>query len=282
MTEERSGQRPVPTVSIIMGAYNAASTIREALDSIVAQTFMDWEFIICDDSSSDDTLEICNAYAAAHPVRFQVLTNERNMKLSATLNRCLSVARGKFIARMDADDLSTPERLATQVLFLESHPEVDLVGSSMQRFDQAGLGGLVLPPEWPDRDTLRHAVPFCHATILARREVYEQVGGYNDSPRTARAEDLELWFDFYRLGFVGVNLREPLYLVREDAAAIRRRSAKVRWNSFLTTVNGYRMLGYPVHCYARPFFQLGKVLVPFRAQHWYRRWQARRHKAGVA
>lgn len=282
MTEERSILNSAPTVSIIMGAYNAASTIREALDSIVAQTFTDWEFIICDDSSSDDTLEICNAYVAAHPGRFQVLTNERNMKLSATLNRCLSVARGKFIARMDADDLSIPERLATQVVFLESHPDVDLVGSSMQRFDQAGLGSLVLPPEWPDRDTLRHAVPFCHATILARREVYERIGGYNESPRSTRGQDIDLWFNFYRLEFVGINLLEPLYMVREDTAAIRRRTAKVRWNSFLTMVNGYRMLGYPVYCYLVPTLQLGKALVPFQLQQRYRRWQAHRSEVGVA
>src|SRR5690606_28979693 len=102
--------------------------------------FTDWEFIICDDSSSDDTLQICREYAASHPGRFRVLTNERNMKLPAALNRCLSAARGKFIARMDADDLSTVTRLAMQVAYLESNPDVDLVGSSMQRFDHSGLG----------------------------------------------------------------------------------------------------------------------------------------------
>lgn len=282
MSEERLEQRPVPTVSIIMGAYNAASTIRAALDSILAQTFTDWEFIICDDSSSDDTLQICREYAAAHPGRFRVLTNERNMKLPATLNRCLSVARGKLIARMDADDLSTPARLALQVAFLESRPDVDLVGSSMQRFDRSGLGSLVVPVERPDRNTLRRRVPFCHATILARREVYEEIGGYNESTRTSRGQDVDLWFNFYRLEMVGFNLLEPLYMVREDAAAIRRRTATVRWNSFLTMVNGYRMLGYPIHWYVRPVLELGKVLVPFRAQQWYRRWQARRAEAGVA
>ncbi|MGF2948866.1 glycosyltransferase family 2 protein [Microbacterium alcoholitolerans] len=282
MTKEQSEKNPVPTVSIIMGAYNAASTIREALESILAQTFTDWEFIICDDNSSDSTLQICREYAAANPGRFRVLANERNMKLPATLNRCLSAARGKFIARMDADDLSTPTRLATQVAFLESHPDIHLVGSSMQRFDDSGLGSLVLPVERPDRNTLRRRVPFCHATILARREVYEQLGGYNESTRTSRGQDVDLWFNFYRLEMVGFNLLEPLYMVREDAAAIRRRTAKVRWNSFLTMVNGYRMLGYPIRWYVRPVLELSKVLVPFRAQQWYRRWQARRAEAGIA
>lgn len=271
-----------PTVSIIMGAYNAEKTIREAVDSMLAQTFTDWEFIICDDASRDSTLEICRQYAHDHPGRFQVIANERNAKLSATLNRCLAVARGKYIARMDADDISTPDRLATQVTVLDSHPSVDLVGTAMQRFGQSGLSTLVVPPARPDRNTLRQAIPFCHATILARREVYERTGGYNESPRTERGQDVDLWFEFFAMGFSGMNLTEPLYLVREDEGAIRRRTMKVRWNGFRTVVIGYRKLGYPIHWYGRPVLQLAKALVPFRVQQWYRLWQAHSSKVGVA
>ena len=270
--DERSSP---PTVSIIMGAYNAENTIREAIESILAQDFTDWEFIICDDASDDETLQICREYELLDPDRFHVLSNERNMKLPATLNRCLAVARGKYIARMDADDRSDPERLTRQVAKLESEPTIDLVGTAMQRFDSNGMGGRVVPPACPNRNTLRRSAPFCHATIVARRYVYEVVGGYNDSRRTARCEDLELWFDFYDSGFVGVNLQESLYFVREDLEAIRRRKPRTRWNSFRTTVIGYRKLGYPIYCYLRPALRLYKILVPYRLQHWYRRWQAR-------
>lgn len=264
----------IPTVSVIMGVFNAESTIRDSIESILQQDFTDWELIICDDGSSDATLDICQKYAREYPEKFRILANGRNLRLPATLNRCLEIANGKYIARMDADDISVYDRFTKQVAVLDSNPSIDLVGTSMRRFGQAGYGVLVVPPEEPDRNTLRRAIPFCHATIMTRREVYEAIGGYNDSPRTARAEDLELWFDFYQSGFVGINLNEPLYLVREDVAAIRRRTVRVRWNTFRTLILGYRKLGYPIHCYVMPFLQLGKALLPFRMQQWYRRWQS--------
>lgn len=267
-----------PAVSIIMGAYNAAKTIGEAIDSILAQEFTNWEFVICDDASDDNTLQICQEYASNYPGRFQILSNEKNQKLPATLNRCLSVAKGTYIARMDADDRSAPNRLAKQIVKLEEKPDIALVGTAMRRFNEEGIGARVLPPAYPNRNTLRTATPFCHATIVARREVYDVIGGYNESPRTARAEDVDLWFNFYQRGFVGINLIEPLYFVREDAAAIRRRQPKVRWNSFRTTVIGYRKLDYPIYCYIRPVLRLSKILVPYRAQHWYRRWQSWRDR----
>lgn len=267
-----------PTVSIIMGAYNAGNTIREAIDSVIAQEFTDWEFIICDDNSDDDTLRICLEYATRHPGRFQVLSNERNLKLPATLNRCLSASRGRYIARMDADDRSAPDRLEKQIATLEAQPWIDLVGTAMQRFDTTEIGAKVQPPTCPDRNTLRRTLPFCHATIVARRRVYDVIGGYNESPRTSRGQDLELWFNFYEHGFVGINLQEPLYFVREDSAAIRRRQPKVRWNAFRTMVMGYRKLGYPIYCYIRPVLELSKILVPYSVQGWYRRWQTRQAK----
>lgn len=262
-----------PTVSIIMGAYNAAETLHECVNSILAQEFTDWELIICDDGSSDDTLRICKKYAADHPDRFLILTNERNLKLAATLNRCLAVARGKYIARMDADDISTPDRLTRQVAILDSQSDVDLVGTAMQRFDETGMHSLVVPPERPDRNTLRRSVPFCHATVLARRAVFEQTGGYSEASRAERVEDVDLWFRFYSQGFVGINLSEPLYLVREDADAFRRRTVRARLNGFKTTIIGYRQLGYPAHCYLHPVRQLSKALVPTTVQRWYRHWQ---------
>lgn len=267
-----------PIVSIIMGAYNAETTVRAAVDSILAQGFTDWEFIICDDASTDATLEICRTYADEYPGRFQILANERNMKLPVTLNRCLAVARGKYIARMDADDISIPERLSKQVAVLDTNADIDLVGTGMQRFDGSELADVLIAPREPNRHTPYKTTPFFHATILARREVYERIGGYTEAARTARSEDIELWFKFFKLELVGRNIPEPLYLVRENLAAIKRRSLKVRWNSFRTTVIGYRSLGYPIYWYYRPVLQLCKGFVPFKVQLWYRHWQKARHE----
>lgn len=265
-----------PRVSIIMGVFNAEETLAEAIDSILAQSFDDWEIVLCDDGSRDDSLEICHRYARAHPDRFVVLKNAENIKLAATLNRCLVVARGSLIARMDADDISVPQRLERQVALLDSNPGVDLVGTSMRRFDENGPGDIVLAPRDPDRTTLRRAKPFNHATIVARREVYEELGGYDESRRAERCEDYDLWFRFFAHGFTGVNIVEPLYLVREDSSAFRRRTPVGRLNEFRTAVAGFRLLGYPVHWYIRPAVQLLKALVPTSLQRWFRRLQGAR------
>lgn len=270
-----------PTVSVIMGAYNAEATIRRAIDSILAQNFTDWEFVICDDGSEDATLKICKEYSNKHPHQFQVLANSTNRKLPATLNRCLSASRGKYIARMDADDISIPDRFTKQVATLNSQPDVDLVGSAVQRFDESGCTDIVQAPERPDRYTLSREIPFWHATVMTRRLMYEKLGGYNESTRTARSQDIDLWYRFFHEGFTGINLKEPLYAVREDFEAIKRRTVKTRWNVFLITINGYRLLRYPFHWYIRPFLALAKALVPFRAQLWYRSWQ-QRHRTGTA
>ena len=165
--------------------------------------------------------------------------------------------------------------------FLEQHPEVDLVGTAMQRFDATGLADVVAPPAVPDRWSLRNGVPFCHATIVARAHVFSDVGNYTVSRRAERNEDLDLWFRFYAEGMTGRNLVEPLYLVREDLSAIRRRTLRNRLNVMRTTVAGYARLGYPLHWYVRPVLSLGKALVPAKATLAYRGYQKRRSQTRV-
>ena len=98
-------------VSIIMGIYNCAETLPEAIESILNQTYLNWELIMCDDGSSDDTWKIAIRYAEKYPDKIKILKNESNKGLNYTLNRCLKKATGKYIARMDGDDISMPERL---------------------------------------------------------------------------------------------------------------------------------------------------------------------------
>ena len=117
----------MPKVSIIMGIYNCASFLPVAIDSILEQTFKDWELILCDDGSKDDTYSVAKLYVDKHPDKIIQLRNEKNMHLAATLNRCLSVARGEYIARMDADDRCMPKRLEIEVAFLDEHPAIDCV-----------------------------------------------------------------------------------------------------------------------------------------------------------
>lgn len=145
-------------ISILMGIYNCASTLREAIDSILAQTYENWELILCDDGSSDDTLSIAQEYCKQDPERFILLKNEHNMGLNHTLNRCLSVATGEYIARMDGDDISLPERFAVQADFLNTHPQYALVSCPMIYFDEGGIWGYGKAIEIPQlRDFVFHA-----------------------------------------------------------------------------------------------------------------------------
>lgn len=264
----------LPLVSIIMATYNCAATLPEALESIAAQTYPQWELVVCDDGSTDSTPATLEDFARTHQGRVTLLRNWTNRRLAYSLNRCLEHVEGIYIARMDGDDISLPFRLERQVEHLESHPEADLVGSWMQRFNESGPRDVVAVPLAPDRWSMRHGVPFAHATIMARRMVYDALEGYTVSSRTARGQDYDLWFRFFDAGFRGENLKEPLYLVREDLAAIRRRTFKVRWNSYRTTLMGYRMLGYPLHWLIRPTLALLKSALPAQALFRYRTHQA--------
>lgn len=108
-------------ISILMGTFNCADTLAEAIDSVLDQTFTDWELILCDDGSSDATFEVAQSYQHDHPEKIVLLQNETNMGLNYTLNRCLSKARGRFIARMDGDDVSCPTRLEQESNSCYSH-----------------------------------------------------------------------------------------------------------------------------------------------------------------
>ena len=267
-------------ISIIMSVYNCEDTLRESIDSIIAQTYQKWEFIICNDASTDRTQAILEEYASRYPDRFVLIENKENKKLAFSLNRCLERAKGTYVARMDGDDISTPDRLEKEIAFLQNHLNIDLVGCEMQRFSaESGLADIVTQPEYVDKYSMRNGPPFCHATILTYKRVYDTLEGYTVEERTNRAQDYDLWFRFFAAGFSGYNLQEPLYLVREDMNAIKRRTFKVRWNAFKTTRFGYKLLGFPKSWLIREFFtMIGKSLVPYRLIYLYRKIQARRHR----
>jgi len=257
-------------VSIIMGVYNNAPTLPAALDSILAQTYENWEFVICDDCSTDGSLAILESYAA-RDTRFVLLRNEKNLRLAASLNRCLEVTKGELIARMDGDDIALPERFAVQVSYLQEHPEVDLVGTAMQRFSDEGLADILYVPPNPDKLYLRNGVPFLHPTIMTYKRIYDALEGYTVLPRTARAEDMDLWARFYHAGFVGANLDEALYLFREDWIAIQKRTFRTRWQVYQTIKAGHRLLAYPKRWIFRAMVvTLAKGLTPFWVQKRYR------------
>lgn len=233
-------------VSIIMGVYNGENTLEDAIKSILKQTYKDWELIICDDCSTDDSYKIMLRYEKEDP-RIRLIQNECNCGLATSLNHCLTKVRGEYIARMDCDDLSEPERLERQVACLEQHPEIELVGTYMQAFDEIGKRHIVQNELYPTKYDLPKGAPFSHATILIRTYAMQQLKGYRITNYTVRTEDVDLWYRFFAAGFHGMNLSEPLYWVRIDSAAYKRRKLRYMLHASYIIWYGCDMVDLPFY-----------------------------------
>ena len=256
-----------PKISIIMGIYNCASTLDAAIESILSQTYKDWEFIMCDDASADDTYKIAKSYEEKYPDKFMVIKNECNLGLNKTLNKCLKMARGEYIARMDGDDISLPDRFEKEVRILDLHPEYAIVSSPMIHFDENGDWGRSTTIERPQTDDFcKHAPFFCHAACMIRKSAYDDVGGYTEDKRLLRVEDCNLWYKLYAKGYRGYNLQQPLYKMRDDRNAAVRRTVQARLNGIYVTWLGYKMIKMPILKYRyairTTILELVKIIMP--------------------
>ena len=221
-----------PIISVIMGIYNCGDTLSEAIECIVNQTFTDWELIMCDDGSNDNTYEIAISYKEKYPEKIIVLQNEKNRGLNYTLNKCLKQARGKYIARMDGDDRCNKERFAIEIDVLEKEPKIAIVSTDMEFFDESGVWGKISHPEYPMPEDFVKESPFCHAPCMVKREAYMKVRGYSVSEKLLRVEDYHLWIKMYKCGYRGKNIHKSLYQMRDDRNAYGRRSFKNRMNEY--------------------------------------------------
>ena len=236
-----------PRVSIIMGIYNCAKTLPEAIESILAQSYEGWKLIMCDDGSQDETYAVAERYREDYPDRIILLRNPKNMGLNYTLNHCLQAADTEYIARMDGDDLCAPTRLEKELGFLDAHPEFAIVSCPMIMFDEQGQWGQTSVIERPQIDDFcTHTPFFCHAASMIRSEAMKKVGGYTVDPKFLRVEDCNLWFKLYAQGYRGANLTEPLYMMRDDRNATHRRNLKARINGCYVLYDGFRQLNMPL------------------------------------
>ena len=235
-------------VSIIMSIYNCENTLDEAIQSIVNQTYKNWELILCDDGSKDNTYKIALKYSKQFP-NIQVYQNKKNMGLNYSLNKCLQYAEGEYIARMDGDDISLPERLEKEVAFLEEHSEYAIVSTPMKYFDAEGIFKVGKSKGEPLVTNFAKGTPFCHAPCMVRGEAYDAVKGYTESPKRIRVEDWDLWIKMYKMGYKGFVLDEPLYLMRDDRNAYSRRKFKYRVNEARVSCMAVQELKLPKRYY---------------------------------
>ena len=233
---------------MIMGIYNCASTLVEALDSLYAQTYQDFKIILCEDGSTDNTYEVAQLYASTHD-NIILLRNDKNMGLNYTLNRCLDLVDTEYVARMDGDDISLPTRFEKEIDFLDSHPEFAIVSCPMIYFDEGGDFRTGRATAFPQKMSLIYGSPFCHAPCMGRTTVFKAIGGYSVGKRYLRIEDYVLWTKLYAAGYEGANLQEPLYKMRDDRNALKRRTFRARWNSTVAKLEAYPKLGIPLKYY---------------------------------
>jgi len=208
-----------PLVSVLMAVHNAERYVREAVDSILNQTFCDFEFIIIDDASSDGTAMILKAFKDS---RIKLISHKENRGLTKSLNVGLAEACGVYIARQDADDVSTPARLQKEVDFLNSHSDVALVGTFATFIDAEGHRK-IRQKKFPTDDLalkwgLMFNNQFVHTSVMFRRDaVWDALGGYDESCH--RAQDYELWSRMAR-DYAVSNIPESLVLNRQHAQSL--------------------------------------------------------------
>ena len=226
-------------VSVIMAAYNAEETIEAAIRSILLQTHDNFELIICDDASTDNTWCLMRSLADEDS-RIKLIRQEKNRGSAVARNRCLLQAQGEYIAIMDADDLCSENRLAVQVSFLERHREVAFVGLLGEVFhnipgDCSKCYPYVAKPAAKD---FLMTLPFVHASLMFRSTAIGR--GYPEERRALRSEDYAFLMERYAAGLRGENTTDAVYYIREDADTFKRRKyryrlteAGVKWRGFL-------------------------------------------------
>lgn len=231
-------------VSIVMGVYNPSDLRRfmAAVNSVIRQSMTDWELLLYDDGSAERCRWIIEQ-AARMDDRIILLRGKKNRGLAYALNACIKEASGEFIARMDDDDLCLPQRLEKQCRFLEKHPKYDWVGSNVELIDDGGVWGYQKMPEAPQKRDFLFNLPYIHPTVMFRREVFEQYGGYCTARETLQCEDYELFMRLHANGCRGYNLQEALLRYREDYASGKKRTYRRRIREAGVRKRGFEALG---------------------------------------
>lgn len=229
----------MPAISVILPFRNSATTLDAAIASIAEQTFGDWELLLIDNASTDECSAIAHRWAESDP-RIQMI-REPMVGIAHALNTGLRLAQGRYIARMDADDMSRPERFAQQLAYLEAHTEIDALGtrttfattvekSSGMRWYTDWQNAMITPH---DHYVKRFVdAPLAHPTVLFRREIVEQHGGYSTEPLP---EDHELWLRWMDAGVRFAKLPEELLVWNDHPQRLSRTHANYSTEVFFTT-----------------------------------------------
>ena len=210
---------PTTPLSVILPAFNAEKYLGEAIESILSQTFTDFELIAVDDGSTDRTPDILRANPDH---RIRIVSNRSNLGVARSLNNGIAEARGRYIARQDADDISLPERLQKQFDYMEAHPQVAVLGTGRQTMTGGGKTKTNSPPmESPTFEDMLKSSRLVGASVMIRKNRLDETGGYDDFFR--QADDYDLWLRLTKK-YPAANLQEGLYIVRRNTDSLTRQS----------------------------------------------------------
>tara|TARA_R110002126_G_scaffold181187_2_gene329916 strand:- start:4353 stop:5177 length:825 start_codon:yes stop_codon:yes gene_type:complete len=251
-----------PRVSVIMAVYNADIYLEESIKSILNQSFADFEFLIVDDCSKDDSPNTLKAFSLIDS-RIKVYTNKENLGLTKNLNKLIQISKGEYIARMDADDVSLPERFKEQVEYFESHSDIDIIGTFSRNISNSGvvIGHRKVPVTHSEiLKLLPKLNPMSHPTVMFKASSIRQVGGYDERYRTS--QDFHLWFKAIGNGLKINNIPKVLFEYRMNDSYVSRKSFKYRLNEFKIKLDGYKLINHPWYKYHQALISLVLAIIP--------------------
>lgn len=258
-------------ISVIMGVKNSnKKLLDDAILSILSQSYEELEFIICDDGSDDDTFERLSKWKERDG-RIKILKNKKNMGLAYTLNRCIEISSGEFIARMDADDYSYENRFAAQINFLKNNTNLFFCSSNIDIYDGTDITVKNKKMiEFPTKRNLVYQSCFVHPASMFRREVFSTLKGYRVSKETTRAEDYDLFMRAYGAGLLGGNISTPLLRYQMNSKDIKnKRKFKYRLEEVIVRVKGYNAMKIPKRFYIYALKPIIAGMIPTRVMYRY-------------
>lgn len=232
-------------ISVAMGVRYCRAELdllKRAIDSILAQSYENIELLICESGSTDEA-KACLAKYERRDSRVQLIDGLGAETLAEKLNRCIAAAKGEYIARMDDDDYSLPERMQKQLGYLQENTEISFAGCSVALVREGKPAGYRIFPEYPTVSDFMTVQPFIHPSLIFRRKALESVGGYCEEKWCVGCEDYELLLRLYEHGCIGANMREELLQYTLPPSGVHTRSMGMRFNEARTRFKRYKSLG---------------------------------------
>lgn len=230
-----------PLVTVLMPCYNAMPYLVKALDSIINQTYKNLEILCINDGSTDDTGEVLERYAKKD-ARIRVIHNETNLKLIATLNKGIRLAKGEYLARMDADDVSDPRRVEKLLVFLEQK-KADIVSCKSRYIAESGDLISEIPTKCFDTHEIKFGsyffTPIGHAPLLAKRDLFNDYY-YSEKNHALHVEDYELWTRMLDNDVKFFNLNQTLYDIRTNEESVSRKFEYLQIQNFIFCANKHQ------------------------------------------